>query len=722
MDPQTLELLRCLQSGPYDEPAWKHHRDLLRTQRRVLRAQHDSNTLADLVQLLEVWSKNCESPRTGADVLREAADIAERDLSKTSLATDLRRRAVALGHQESRGAAITSAETGKRRKDMKDLNEAIQTYEAKLDADADMESVSHLAELYSQRGDTGDAEQAADLYCTLGDLLGHPAGLPMLQRALEHVPLHAEARKLLAQYGDVKLPPTAANDTQAEELGPAPTTQPRPSAATLRARTQPKSLRPSNADRALRATTNNSRATANDSRARLVTPVYGGAPPGPIEHKAPRLSTPAPTGGDAKKTTPGIAPAAVQANLASGGKSFDTAPNESRQGNTAQAVAAEAIAPQPAAAEPAVAEPAPTPESPRALRVAPSQPIAPAPSGKAPPPLRAAERRAAGQLPVPHPAPVITIVHSAQPAAAAGASVPPAASTPPAATSVSPSGTSMNPSGTTAPVTSLSPVVTDDDALERSRTRLTEMRARKRKIALGVAAAAAVAIVATGLIAPRSLNDAQQIAKRMFGGGHEDAPVAAVGRPEGTSTDTSASTNIGTRPGATSATSTGSGTNMDAPPPSPAPAQPAPAQPVYTPPAQTARSLEAEPAPAAIAKDAPAAKDAPVAKVNALLDQVNQRGGKLTEAQLTAAAEKLSSKLDQCYATALEKKPRLKGRLIVGFTIKQNGKVAAAKKQGGTIKDADLTRCTLDAIWGTKFPKPKKQAAQVRLPFEYKKS
>ena len=240
MDPLTLELLRCLQSGPYDEPAWKHHRDMLRKQRRVLRAQHDLSTLADLVQLLEVWSKNCESPRAGADVLREAADIAERDLSKSSVATDLRRRAVALGHQESRGAAITSAETGKRRKDMKDLNEAIQSYEAKLDADADMETVYHLAELYSQRGNTGDAEQAADLYCTLGDLLGHPAGLQMLQRALEHVPRHPEARRLLAQYDGVTAPPTAANDTRADELGPAPTTQPRPSAASLRARTQPK--------------------------------------------------------------------------------------------------------------------------------------------------------------------------------------------------------------------------------------------------------------------------------------------------------------------------------------------------------------------------------------------------------------------------------------------------------------------------------------------------
>jgi hypothetical protein len=258
-------------------------------------------------------------------------------------------------------------------------------------------------------------------------------------------------------------------------------------------------------------------------------------------------------------------------------------------------------------------------------------------------------------------------------------------------------------------VTSLSPVVTDDGALERSRARLLETRARKNKIAIGVAAAAAVAVVAVGLVAPRNLQDAQQLAKSLFG--DETAPVAAVGRPgddaRDTTTDRSAST------------SAKSGNAMDAP-----------KAPVYTPPAQTA--IEPEP----IAKEAPAAakaepapapkevpaKPAPARTVTALLEQVNQRGGKLTEPQLRAAIEKLAPKLDQCYAAALEKRPRLKGKLIVEFKVKQNGLVGAAKKHGGTIKDADLTRCTIDAIWTTRFPRPRKQAAQIRLPLEYKRS
>jgi hypothetical protein len=449
--------------------------------------------------------------------------------------------------------------------------------------------------------------------------------------------------------------------------------------------------------------------------------MYGGGPPGPIEHKAPRLSTPAPAGGDPRKTTPGIAPATVQANLASGGKAFGAATSEARQGNTAQAMTAEAIAPSPSVPEPAAAEPAPAAKAPPALRVAKVAPIAPAPSGKAPPPLRAAERRAAGQLPAPHPAPVITIVHGAQPPAAAGVgAVPPAAGTLAESTepvpSAAPAATSLNPSGTSAPVTSLSPVVTEEDPLERSRARLSATRARKRRIVAGAAAAAAVAIIGLGLVAPRNLQDAQRMAKGIFGGERESATTAAASRTEGEGRETSTDTNAAsaaTTPAGTTTPSTGTEARTPAPPADSV-------KPVEI----TAPAPKEEPAPTA-AKEEPAAKETPAAPapgVHALLEQINLRGGTFKEAQLTAAFEKLTPKLDQCYAAALEKKPRLKGRLIFQWNVKLNGKVAAAKKHGGTIKDAELAHCSIEAISGTKFPKPKKQAAQIRLPFEYKKS
>jgi hypothetical protein len=712
MDPQTLELLRSLQSGPYDEPAWKNYRGMLRTQRRVLRAQQDLSTLSDLVQLLDTWAQNCGSPRVAAEVLREAADVAERDLSQAAASADLRKRAVAIGHAESLGAGTTHTSTGMRRKDSKDLNEAIAQYERALDDDADMETVYHLAELYSQRGDPGDAQQAADLYYTLGDVLGHPAGLPMLQRALEHVPDHADARRLLAQYERAQ--PTAAQPTASQrpstrreapvdELGPAPMIHSAPSSATLRARTQPKSTR----------TNSINAARTNEPRGRTATPAYmSGAPPS--DQAAPRLAAPAPAGrGDPRKTTPGIAPALVQANLASGGKAFGANTSDARQGNIAHAMASQPIADEPAAAS------EPAGKAPPALRVATANDSAE--TSKAPPPLRAAERRAAGQFPGPHPAPVITIVQSGQSAQ------PSALSAPPTATSMPPSGTSLSPSGTTAPVTSLSPVVTDDDTLQRSRARLSATRSRKRKIITGTLSAAAVAAAAAFFVAPRSLEDAQLLAKRMFGSEQTGTSAATntttASRPDSDPSQQMASGSLTAKETTQGAVTAGGAAPSITPTPIPgiptaAPTAAAPAAPEPTPAPTTVTETPAPATPPA-KKEAPA----PALSVRAMIDQVNQRGSKLTEQQLTAALEKAAPKLEQCYAQALEKKPRLKGRLIVAWTVRPNGKVSGAKKQGGTIKDAELARCTIDAISTTKFPKPKKQqAVLIRLPLEYRKS
>src|SRR5205085_4708353 len=76
----------------------------------------------------------------------------------------------------------------------------------------------------------------------------------------------------------------------------------------------------------------------SEQRSRRATPAYsnGAAAAAATEHASPRLAVPAPAGGDPRKTAPGIAPAVVEANLASGGKTFGNS-SEARQGNAALA-------------------------------------------------------------------------------------------------------------------------------------------------------------------------------------------------------------------------------------------------------------------------------------------------------------------------------------------------------------------------------------------------
>ncbi len=78
-----------------------------------------------------------------------------------------------------------------------ELDDAIEAYEQALEAEPDLDATRGLADLFAKRARPGDAEQAADLYYAVGDVLGDPEGLPILELALDQVPSHGEALSLL---------------------------------------------------------------------------------------------------------------------------------------------------------------------------------------------------------------------------------------------------------------------------------------------------------------------------------------------------------------------------------------------------------------------------------------------------------------------------------------------------------------------------------------------
>jgi outer membrane biosynthesis protein TonB len=151
------------------------------------------------------------------------------------------------------------------------------------------------------------------------------------------------------------------------------------------------------------------------------------------------------------------------------------------------------------------------------------------------------------------------------------------------------------------------------------------------------------------------------------------------------------------------------------------------AEPVPTP-TPTPTPVVAEPATAPEPAEKPTVAEASSAAaagptVKALLEQLSIRGGHLNGTSLGAALDKTTyPRLTQCYEHALAQKPRVKGRLIVGFTVKANGHAANAKNIGGNLKDAALIRCSLEAVEATRFPKPRKQAAKITVPFQYRPS
>ncbi|MGD8862977.1 MAG: hypothetical protein PVI30_23390, partial [Myxococcales bacterium] len=237
MDPKTLELLKALQSGAFDADTLDIVEDLLESQRRELMEVEDLATLADISELLEVWA---ESAPTGlaARAVALAADVAERELDQPERAAQLLTLALELspGHPErlerleallrtrgeldrleavlgmqadaARGlsggepvAARIYRSLGRLRVETTgNVDRAVEAYEAALELDADLDTLRELADLYADRGDEGDAEQAAELYTTLADVVGNPEGRQWAERALDLSPARGEALALLEQW------------------------------------------------------------------------------------------------------------------------------------------------------------------------------------------------------------------------------------------------------------------------------------------------------------------------------------------------------------------------------------------------------------------------------------------------------------------------------------------------------------------------------------------
>jgi type IV secretory pathway VirB10-like protein len=101
--------------------------------------------------------------------------------------------------------------------------------------------------------------------------------------------------------------------------------------------------------------------------------------------------------------------------------------------------------------------------------------------------------------------------------------------------------------------------------------------------------------------------------------------------------------------------------------------------------------------------------------------QVRVRGGGLAAKAVGSAIDDGISKIERCYADAVDRKPGIEGKLTFSFSIDKSGKATKVRKQGGNIKDAALQRCSGDAIQKIRFPKAKKRAAQVTLPLAYSK-
>ncbi|MDD9971372.1 MAG: AgmX/PglI C-terminal domain-containing protein [Myxococcales bacterium] len=251
MDARIGNVVRLLQAGPYEE------RTLRRIRAALAGLRGHSELVAEtpnLTVLLDDFAESSADPTTAAGAYLAAADLCEGagqhdqlverlvlamgiDPRNTTAPRRLRKalnkpadtdrltsllalRAQTLAERDPMESNVTAdafSDLARARESAGDLDGAIEGYDRALDIEPSVGVVESLAALHARRRGEGDAEQAADLYCMLCDVVAPGAVETQLKRALSLVPGHAEATERL---NALRAEAAAAGDTAVVEAPP----------------------------------------------------------------------------------------------------------------------------------------------------------------------------------------------------------------------------------------------------------------------------------------------------------------------------------------------------------------------------------------------------------------------------------------------------------------------------------------------------------------------
>jgi tetratricopeptide (TPR) repeat protein len=185
----------------------------------------------------------------------------------------------------------------------------------------------------------------------------------------------------------------------------------------------------------------------------------------------------------------------------------------------------------------------------------------------------------------------------------------------------------------------------------------------------------------------------------MMGGDSDDGSAASASAADGTRVSQQVA---GAQPSTTAAAAA-------------APAAPAPVAAAPTPPPPVVAPTP-PPAPEPVAEKKKAEpKKQQKGTIKVAAKEIKVKGGKISGTQIMVALEDVLPKIESCYADALEGKPKLAGKLTLGFSIQKTGKLAGARIAKSTVKNKPLETCAVEALEGQRFPKVKK-AATVTMP------
>jgi tetratricopeptide (TPR) repeat protein len=744
MDPRTVELLRALQGPEHDAATLERISGMFNEERTSLKAEDDLGMLSHLGELMEGWAEGAE-PELGSQALCMAARSAEDDLEQPDRAIKLLERVLDL--EPTTEALEQLADLYMKRGGTNDAQQAADLYAALGDTLGGQEGKPYLQRALALVPAHEASIELSRLYAAEGKYRDALVCIsPLAERG------NADAVRMHEAYLiNLEGAVPAKKSRRGESLPPPQVQRPARSGGTM------VGFRLDQYHEALRQEEDQAAVAEGDADPKLDTAEEGRGPsedsvvralPAKPEAEPPQAAAPAPAPTPAAKPAaakpaaakpapllkppPKLAPApAAAAPAVSSSVSASFSPplaNKIDASKTMMGVGMPAgllqASPSSAAAVPAAAPVVPAPVLEAALVAAAEAPVAEEPVAEPPvaePPvseeavtskltskktmmgvgLPAGFLPSAPAAPVEEPAPVVrkslpppnpSVVRASKPAPAR-TSRPSLRTTgsPAIAAPVLPAPAFPMPQAFTPPPAEpfAAPPVATPAPLEPFTVSATprdeSLYPRKKAgppikmIAIG---AAALLAIGGGVFA-------------MMGGKSADTSDATASAADGSRVSQQLA---GAQPSTTAV-------------PAPAPAAPVPAAAATPTPAPEAAPA---PAPEPVAEKKAAPKN-PKGSIKVAAKEIKVKGGKISGTQIMVALEDALPKIESCYADALADKPKLAGKLTMGFSIQKTGKLAGARVAKSTVKNKPLETCAVQALEGQRFPKVKK-AATVTMP------
>ena len=95
--------------------------------------------------------------------------------------------------------------------------------------------------------------------------------------------------------------------------------------------------------------------------------------------------------------------------------------------------------------------------------------------------------------------------------------------------------------------------------------------------------------------------------------------------------------------------------------------------------------------------------------------------GKLNKTSVDMEIKRNMSRFRSCYQRALGRTPDLQGSILIQFSIASGGKVAGARVESSTMKNATVERCLLRHMYGLQFEEPVGGNVVFSYPFTFTK-